>query len=119
MKISLEWLCQYVDFNDSPDRLAEIFTAIGFPVEQMTQVNDDWMFDVEITSNRPDCLGHIGLARELAAATSAVLKLPNVEFSEAAKSVNDMTSFQNDQPAHFARYTTRVSENIQISDTPN
>ena len=82
------------------------------------QVNDDWMFDIEIPSNRPDCLGHIGLARELAAATSAAFNLPNVDFAETAKSVNDITSVQNDQPDLCARYTARVIEEIRVADSP-
>ncbi len=74
MQISLAWLNRYLDppcpKAEVPDRL----TALGFPVEAVVEVEagpaaGDTVFDVEVTSNRGDCLSHVGLARELAAST--------------------------------------------------
>ena len=39
---------------------------IGLNTESLAQVGDDWVLDVEVTTNRPDCLSHYGVARELA-----------------------------------------------------
>jgi phenylalanyl-tRNA synthetase beta chain len=119
MKISLEWLREYVNYQDSVEHLAEIFTGIGFPVENYEEVGNDWMLDVEITSNRPDCLGHIGLARELAAATGTELKIPDVSFPEQSKSVADWTSVVDEAPRSCNRYTARVIADVKIGPSPD
>jgi phenylalanyl-tRNA synthetase beta chain len=118
MKISLEWLREYVDYSDSVERLDEILTEVGFPVEDRAQVGDDWMLDVEITSNRPDCLGHIGLAREVAAATGGAFKLPKVYFSEESKGVEEWTSVTNEAADLCGRYTARVISQVQVGPSP-
>lgn len=119
MKISLEWLREYVDYQDSVERLAEIFTGIGFPVENYEKVGDDWMVDVEITSNRPDCLAHIGLARELAAATGAKLRLPDVNFPEVGKPVTECTSVADEAPRYCSRYTARLITDVKVGPSPD
>ncbi len=119
MKISLEWLREYVNYQDSVEHLAEIFTGIGFPVENYEEVGNDWMLDVEITSNRPDCLGHIGLARELAAATGTELKIPDVSFPEQSKSVADWTSVVDEAPRSCNRYTARMIADVKIGPSPD
>jgi len=118
MKISLDWLREYVDLPDSPEHLEEILTNVGFPVEASQRVGDDWMFDVEITSNRPDCLGHIGLAREVGAATGAVFKMPAVDYAEKGKDINQWSSVQNEAADLCSRYTARVIEDVKVGQSP-
>jgi len=118
MKISLEWLREYVDYQDSPEKLDEILTNIGFPVEQIERVGDDWMLDVEITSNRPDCLGHIGIAREVSAATGAAFRMPEVKFTETGKDVTEWTSVVNEAPDLCGRYTARMISEVKIGPSP-
>ncbi len=118
MKISLEWLKQYVDYNDSVERLADIFTEAGFPVEEIRQVGSDVMLDVEITSNRSDCLGHVGLAREVAAVTGCAFSLPVVEYAEGAKAVGDWTSVVDEAAELCNRYTARVIDGVTIGPSP-
>ena len=119
MKISLEWLREYVNYQDGPGRLAEILTGIGFSVEESAQVGSDWMLDVEVTSNRPDCLGHIGLAREVAAAVGCAFKLPEVGFSEDSQGVEEWTSVANQAADWCARYTARVISGVKIGSSPD
>jgi len=119
MKISLEWLKEYVDYNGSVEQLEEIFTNVGFPVEGRQQVGEDWMLDVEVTSNRPDCLGHIGLAREVSAVTGAAFRLPDVSFAEQGRDVREWTSVQNDTPQYCGRYTARIIDGVQTKLSPD
>ncbi len=119
MKISLEWLRQYVDYMGTPEALAELFTNVGFPVEEMEQVGDDWMLDVEVTSNRPDCLGHIGLAREVAAVTGVELKLPELNFAEEGKPVESWTRVADEAPELCGRYTARLIDHIVVGPSPD
>ena len=68
MKVSLNWLTDYVDVGAVlAAELGEVFTNIGLCCDAIDQTDSDVVFDLEVTSNRPDCLGHIGVARELAA----------------------------------------------------
>ncbi len=119
MKISYEWLQQYVEYTDGPEKLGEIFTQVGFPVEDIQQVGDDWMLDVEVTSNRADCLGHIGLAREVAAVTGAKLTIPSVDFNESGKDVSSLTHVENQSDELCRRYTARLIEDVKVGSAPD
>src|SRR5690349_7378991 len=82
MHISLRWLNEYLEpGNVTADEAERVLTYAGFPIESATTLpSGDVMLDVEVTSNRGDVLSHIGVAREIAAATVATtarrLKLP-------------------------------------------
>ena len=119
MKISLEWLRQYVDYDAPPERFAEIITQAGFEVEDMAPVGDDWMLDLDVTSNRPDCLGHIGVAREVAAVTGAPLTLPAVDLAEQGKPADQWTSVADEAPDVCARYVARVIDQVQVAPSPD
>src|SRR5665213_1773184 len=67
MKISLEWLAEYLPGALDAQAAADALTHGGLPVEQIEKVGPDTVIDVEVTSNRSDCLSHLGVARELAA----------------------------------------------------
>ncbi|MGD0785507.1 MAG: hypothetical protein ABR969_06815 [Sedimentisphaerales bacterium] len=60
MKISLSWLKEYVPVTETAQELSALLSNIGFNTESIEQVGDDTVIDFEITSNRPDCLCHIG-----------------------------------------------------------
>jgi phenylalanyl-tRNA synthetase beta chain len=68
MKLSLNWLKDYVPVKCSAEKLTDALTMIGVEVEHVDQTADDTIFTVEITPNRHDCLNLLGLAREVAAA---------------------------------------------------
>ena len=78
MNASLAWLNRHLDRPATADEAAEALTRVGFPVEDRWEARGgrDTGLDVEVTSNRGDCLSHRGLARELAAATGRTLVDP-------------------------------------------
>src|SRR6185369_3077862 len=81
MKLTLNWLKEFVDLRDGPERLAETLTMAGLEVESLAPArapdgSEDWIFELGVTPNRGDCLGVIGIARELAAFKAARLKIP-------------------------------------------
>lgn len=118
MKISLDWLCDYVDTTLSADEIGDILSNLGFPIESIERVGDDTVLDVEVTSNRGDCLGHIGIARELAMATGKTLKLPEINLNESNKDVQSMVQVHIHEPALCNRYTARVIEDMKIGPSP-
>ena len=73
MKLSLNWLNDYIDIGTDAEWIAATLSDLGFPVEGIEPLDNDTVLDVEVTSNRGDCLGHIGLARELSVATGKPL----------------------------------------------
>ncbi len=76
MKISIEWLKEYVDIKESPEKLKEDLSMIGLLVEAITEAPGTVILETEVTSNRPDCLSHIGIAREVAALYDRPLRYP-------------------------------------------
>ena len=72
----------YVGVAESVETIPQRLTGAGLPVEGIEPVGDDVVLDVEVTSNRGDCLGHIGMARELGAYFARPLKMPAVELAE-------------------------------------
>ena len=119
MKISLDWLSDYVETGLDAEQIAEILSDLGFPCEGTEQIGDDTVLDIEITSNRGDCLGHIGVARELAAATGKELKMPVVELDESDKNVSELASVEIAEPDLCGRYTARVIEGVKIGPSPD
>jgi phenylalanyl-tRNA synthetase beta chain len=91
---------------------------LGFPCEGIEHLDDDAVIDVEITSNRGDCLGYIGVARELAAATGKELIIPKIELDESDKDVTEFAGVQIDEPDLCGRYTARVIEGIKVGPSP-
>ena len=79
MKISLNWLKDYVTPGISPEKLAYKLTMAGLEVEKISSVGDDTIFELEITPNRPDCLNMLGMARETAAILKKPRKLPKIK----------------------------------------
>ena len=121
MKISVRWLNRYLDRPAEADEITERLTAVGFPVEeQWDGAEGDIGLDVEVTSNRGDCLGHIGLAREFAAATGRMLVLPSFELPDAAgPAVEGVTSVDNRDTAHCPLYTARVIQGVKVGPSPD
>ena len=118
MKISLNWLREYVDFAGSAEEAAEILSNLGLPCEGIEHLEDDSVIDVEVTSNRGDCLGHIGMAREIAAATGKTLRLPEVSLAESEKGAGEYIKVEIAEPDLCYRYTARVIEGVKVGPSP-
>ncbi len=119
MKISLNWLKDYIETDLSAEQIAEILSDLGFPCEGIEYPEGDAVIDVEVTSNRGDCLGHIGVARELATATGKDLKIPAVKLEESDKNVADLAGVEISEPDLCGRYTARVIEGVKIGPSPD
>jgi len=119
MKISLNWLSDYIKTGYSAEQVAEILSDVGFPCEGIEKLADDTVIDVEVTSNRGDCLGYIGVARELAAATGKELIMPKIELDESEKDVAEFAEVQIDEPDLCGRYTARIIEGLKVGPSPD
>jgi phenylalanyl-tRNA synthetase beta chain len=119
MKISLNWLSDYIETGLPADQIAEILSDLGLPCEGIEHLDDDAVIDVEVTSNRGDCLSHIGIARELAAATGKELKLPAVKLNELDKDVTEFAGVEIIELDLCGRYTARIIEGVKIGPSPD
>jgi len=119
MKISLNWLREYIETGLAAEQIAEILSDLGLPCEGIEHLDNDAVIDVEVTSNRGDCLSHIGIARELAAATGKELKLPAVKLNESDKDVTEFAGVEIVEPDLCGRYTARIIEGIKVGPSPD
>lgn len=118
MKISLEWLREYVTFDQSAEQIGDILSDRGFPIESIETVGGQTVLDVELTSNRGDCLGHIGIAREVAAALGKTVTLPTVELDESDEDISAYVDVRIADPSLCGRYTARVITGVTVGPSP-
>ena len=79
---------------------------------------EDWIYEIGITPNRPDCLSVLGVAREAAAIVGRPLKYPAFLLTEETTPIEDLTSVQILAPEHCPRYSARVIRNVKIGPSP-
>ena len=95
-----------------------MLSDLGFPCEGIEKQADDTVLDVEVTSNRGDCLSHIGVARELAAATGKELRLPRIELDEMDKDASEFAQVEIREPELCGRYTARIIDGVKVGPSP-
>jgi len=75
MKFSLHSIQDFIKVEVSAQKLSELLTMAGMEVESLEKIGNDWIFDVEITTNRYDWLSLIGIAKEVATVLGQKLKI--------------------------------------------
>ena len=88
-------------------------TKLGIPLNEYYNLNDI-IFELEITPNRPDCLSHIGIARELSAYYNTELKLPKINNHKVSEELIDINIKDN----LSKRYMARVIKNVKVGPSP-
>lgn len=91
---------------------------LGLGVASSLAVGADHVLDLEVTTNRPDCLGHLGVAREVAAAFGEGLNCPSHPVPEVPKPVRDAVAIEISDLDGCARYCGRVIENVIVRPSP-
>ena len=118
MKISLEWLQQYLPGPIPPQTAADALTDGGLPVETIEQHGSDVVIDVEVTSNRGDCLSHVGVARELSALLARPFQDVQPKAAESSTRTDTATSVRIEAPELCPHYTARVIRNVKVGPSP-
>src|SRR5436305_14769942 len=104
MAISYYWLRELADVDLPPRELAERLTMAGLAVDAVHEKGDDFVLDLDLTSNRPDCLSHLGIAREAAALTGASLRIPASEIQNAEGRAEEFASVRIEDAELCPRY---------------
>jgi phenylalanyl-tRNA synthetase beta chain len=118
MKISLEWLSEFLPDGLDAQGAADALTNGGLPVESTEQRGNDTVIDVEVTSNRGDCLSHLGVARELSALLARELRIIEPQPRESPEPLSKATSVVIEAPDLCPHYTARVLRNVTIKASP-
>jgi phenylalanyl-tRNA synthetase beta chain len=118
MKISYNWLGELVTLTLNPKELAERLTMAGLAVEAVERLGDDHILDFDLTSNRPDALCHLGIAREAALVCGTSLTPRSASLSEADETIESAAAVEILDPDLCPRYTARVVRGVKVGPSP-
>ena len=114
------WLRDYLETKAKPEKIAETLSLTSVSVEKIEKLDDDYLYDIEVTTNRPDLMSVIGIARE----ASVVLpqagieaKLKHINFSKPAIGTKQETIEIKNDPKLVNRICAVIME-IQLKDSP-
>jgi phenylalanyl-tRNA synthetase beta chain len=118
MKISLDWIREYVAVDLPRQELVDRLTMAGWVPETVEERDGDLVLDLETYANRPDALGHLGVAREIGAMLGRPLlerDWPVVELDEATEEIADV---QIAAEALCPRYCGLVVRGVPVGPSP-
>lgn len=119
MLISYEWLKELTDTKLTPAELRERLTMVGLAIDAVEEHNGDAVIDVEVPSNRPDCLSHVGIAREVSVIERGHVRMPPSEPPKAEGRAADFTSVEIADPDLCPRYAARLVRGVKIGPSPD
>ncbi len=118
MIVSWNWLKEYVRLDMPVDTLTERLMMAGLNLEEVADVEGDIAIDLEVTSNRPDCLSHIGVAREVGVLFNRGLQLPPATPVAKGPPVDSLTAVENRVPELCPQYVARLVRHVKIAPSP-
>jgi phenylalanyl-tRNA synthetase beta chain len=118
MNISYNWLKDLIEVDLSPQELATKLTSVGLVVESIHEAQSDFVFDIDLTSNRPDCLSHLGVSREISAIQNSKFKIQNSKLEDQRPKTENqnLVSIKDSDLCH--RFTARIIRNVKIAPSP-
>jgi phenylalanyl-tRNA synthetase beta chain len=116
MKVSYNWLVELTATKSSPEKVAEHLTMVGLAVDSITAEKNDFILELDLTSNRPDCLSHLGIARELALIEKLSLKSPETS-ADVNTTRSDLVIIED--PDLCPRYAARIVKGVKIAPSPD
>jgi phenylalanyl-tRNA synthetase beta chain len=118
MRISVDWLKTFVDVDLPVDKLIDALNSIGLVVDEWEEQGDDVVLDIETYANRPDTLGHLGVARELAAILGLPLKEQSWPLIELEEETSDLVDVQIWDEDLCPRYCGMIVKDIRVEASP-
>src|ERR1051325_5636165 len=119
MFISYEWLKELTETRFKPQEVRERLTMVGLAIDAVEEHDGDAVIDVEVPSNRPDCLSHVGIAREVIVIEHGKLHLPPSEPIKTEGRSADFTSVEIKDPDLCPRYAARLVRGVKIGPSPD
>jgi phenylalanyl-tRNA synthetase beta chain len=118
MKVVYNWLKDFVDVTASPDDLASRLALSGTNIGGVEKGAHGAVIEAEVSSNRPDCLGHYGIAREISAVYKQPLRIVAPKLAEGSAKSSDAASVDIQAPELCGRYTVRVIRGVKVQPSP-
>ena len=118
MKVVYNWLKDFVGVTAPPQELASRLALSGTNIAGVENGAHGAVLDAEVGSNRPDCLGHYGIAREVGAIYKLPLKHVSPKPPESAAKASDAIKVEIQAPELCGRFTARVVRNVKIEPSP-
>jgi phenylalanyl-tRNA synthetase beta chain len=118
MLISYNWLRELTATRLTPLELRERLTMIGLAIDAVDEIAGDSVLDVEVPSNRPDCLSHIGIAREVSVIEQSQVQSPKSKAAKTEDKASDFTSVEIQDPDLCPRYAARIIRGVKIGPSP-
>src|SRR6266481_4210527 len=118
MKVVYNWLKEFVAVSATPQELASRLALSGTNIGGIENGPHGAVIDAEVSSNRPDCLGHYGIAREVAAIYKLPLKHVSPKPAEGEAKAGDAVRVEIQSPDLCGRFTVRVIRNVKIQPSP-
>lgn len=119
MRISFNWLAEFISVELGANEIARLLTMAGLEVEAVEYLEDDTVLEINVTPNRPDCLSILGIARELSVLTGkngpAAFCMPR---SDADASYKPVTMVEVRAPSLCARYGGREIRGVRVGPSP-
>ena len=119
MKFSHAWLAEYVTITEEPAVVGERLTGAGIPLDGIEGRADDSIYDFDIFTNRPDCMNHLGLAREYAALAGALLRPPELAVPPGGRPTQEIAAVIVEAPDLCARYAARCVLDARVGPSPD
>jgi len=119
MKLLYNLLKEFVDVKASAAELGLRLSLAGVPVDSVEDSPAGPVLDAEVTANRPDCLGHYGIAREIAAVYRLPLKPLAPKLQESVERAADATRVEIECPDLCGRYTARILRGVKVQPSPD
>jgi phenylalanyl-tRNA synthetase beta chain len=118
MKVVYNWLKDFVDVTATPHELASRLALSGTNIGGVENGAHGAVIEAEVSSNRPDCLGHYGIAREVAAIYKLPLKHVSPQPKESEAKAASAANVEIQSPDLCGRFTARVIRNVKIQPSP-
>lgn len=118
MKVVYNWLKDFVNVTVPPEELASRLALSGTNIAGIEKGPHGAVIDAEISSNRPDCLGHYGIAREVSAIYKLPLKPVSSKPPEGTAKASDAVRVEIQAPELCGRFTARVIRGVKVQPSP-
>ncbi len=117
MRFSYNWLREFVNLKISARELADKLTMAGLEVGSVKPEGNDYVFEAEITPNRPDCLSVIGIAQEVAAITGQKIKLKTKhQIKSQGEPLRFAIEIENKKDCPL--YTAKIIRKVKVGPSP-
>lgn len=118
MRVSLRWLREILPVDTPPEAIADALTGRGLPVDAVEAAGDDVVLDVDVPANRPDILGHRGVAREIRAAFGGAVEPLRPPRTRAGAPASSSITVRIDDSARCTRYVAGVVRGVRVGPSP-